>query len=223
MSRISRGCLTGSSPTSHPSPGKDPPPSPPAPPGPTGAVEDLAGQIPGPADQPNAGFGEAAGRHAKPKIIGGTGSAHGLRLQNTSPWAFAPLTHSSWPCEAHFACLHGPGRPSGLHRRSVNPRARRHAYCPDLDGQRLDRRRTGIHAYRCHFGHLWSSRSVTSAGVLRCDRALRPSAWLVLACRHDVTVHPAHPPLADEVVHERICPVPLPGEPAPQLRLGRDD
>jgi hypothetical protein len=38
---------------------------------------------------------------------------------------------------------------------------------------------------------LGSSPSVTSAGVPGCDRAPRPSAWLVLACRHDVVAHPA--------------------------------
>jgi len=37
----------------------------------------------------------------------------------------------------------------GLHRRSVFPRARRHANCPDLDGPRLDRRRTGVW-WTCH-------------------------------------------------------------------------
>src|SRR5258708_32421753 len=79
------------------------------------------------------------------------------------------------------------------------------------------RGRTAVH------GHLWSSRSVTSAGVLGCERALRPSVWPVLAGGHDVTVHPAEPPLADEAVNERTCPIALPGEPAPQLKLGRDD
>jgi hypothetical protein len=47
-------------------------------------VEDLPGQIPDWQILPNAGFGEAAGRHAKPKVIRGAGSAHGLRLQNTT-------------------------------------------------------------------------------------------------------------------------------------------
>jgi hypothetical protein len=69
----------------------------------------------------------------------------------------------------------------------------------------------------------WSSWSVASAGVLRCGRALRPSVWLVVACGYDVVVHPAQPSLADKVVDERVCPVPVPGEPAPQLRLGCDD
>src|ERR1700689_2696833 len=39
----------------------------------------------------------------------------------------------------------------------------------------------------------------------------------------DVAVHPAKPPVADEVVDEVAGPVPRPGEPVPQLSLGRDD
>ena len=72
-------------------------------------------------------------------------------------------------------------------------------------------------------GHPLELTSVTLAGVPGCDRVLLPSAGLALACRHDVAVHPAQPPVADQVVDERIGPVPLPGEPAAQLRLGCDD
>lgn len=44
-----------------------------------------------------------------------------------------------------------------------------------------------------------------------------------MARRCDVTVHPAKPFLTDQVIDEGVRPVPLPGEPPPQLRLGRDD
>ncbi len=49
------------------------------------------------------------------------------------------------------------------------------------------------------------------------------SAGSVLACRHDVAVHSAGPPLADKVVNERVRPIPLPGGPASQLNLGCHD
>ena len=62
-----------------------------------------------------------------------------------------------------------------------------------------------------------------SAAFERAEYQVRDLPWLVLACRHDVAAHSAQPSLADEVVDERVCPVPLPGEPAPQLRLGRGD
>lgn len=40
--------------------------------------------------------------------------------------------------------------------------------------------------------------------------------------RRDVTVHPAKLFLTDKVVDEGVRPIPLPGEPSPQLKLGRD-
>jgi hypothetical protein len=72
-------------------------------------------------------------------------------------------------------------------------------------------------------GHPLELTSVTSAGIPGCDRVLLLSVGLAPTCHHDLTIHPAKPPLADKVVDERICPIPLPGEPAPQLRLGCDD
>jgi hypothetical protein len=65
--------------------------------------------------------------------------------------------------------------------------------------------------------------SVSSAGILGCDRVLLFSVGLAPACHHDLTIGPAKPSLADKVVNERICPVPLPGEPARQFRLECDD
>jgi hypothetical protein len=40
--------------------------------------------------------------------------------------------------------------------------------------------------------------------------------------RRDVTVRPAELFLADKVIDEGVRPIPLPGEPPPQLKLGRD-
>src|SRR5215831_10865186 len=77
-----------------------------------------------------------------------------------------------------------------------------------------------------HIGGSWSpwkSLLVTSLGIPEGRRVLRPFAWPALAGHGDVAIDPAEPPLADKVVHERIGPVPLPGEPAPQLGLRRDD
>src|SRR5262249_24635816 len=55
--------------------------------------------------------------------------------------------------------------------------------------------------------------------------ACRGTAGSGLSLRgsREVTVHPAQPARPDQVVDERAGPVPLPGEPAPQLRLGRHD
>src|SRR5262245_40397028 len=64
---------------------------------------------------------------------------------------------------------------------------------------------------------------VASGRIPGCRGARRRLAWPALAGRGDVAVYSAQPPLADEVVHERIGPVPLPGEPAPQLGLRRQD
>src|SRR5262249_60399527 len=43
------------------------------------------------------------------------------------------------------------------------------------------------------------------------------------ARRRDVTVPAPQPALTDEVAYERVGPVPLPGEPAPQFGLGCDN
>src|SRR5260370_16161407 len=64
---------------------------------------------------------------------------------------------------------------------------------------------------------------VSSGGIPGCRRALWRFAWSALADHGNVAIYPAQPPLADKVVHERIGPVPLPGEPAPQLGLRRQD
>src|SRR5438045_5180678 len=69
----------------------------------------------------------------------------------------------------------------------------------------------------------WKSLPVTSGRIPGCRRALRRLAWPALAGHGDVAVYPAQLSLADKVVHERIGPVPLPGEPAPQLGLRRQD
>ena len=49
------------------------------------------------------------------------------------------------------------------------------------------------------------------------------SPWPALAGHGDMAVYPAQPALADKVVDKRIGPVPLPGEPAPQLGLWHQD
>src|SRR4029077_5062901 len=51
--------------------------------------------------------------------------------------------------------------------------------------------------------------------IFKCD-------WSSDVCSSDL-VYPAQPALADKVVHKRIGPVPLPGEPAAQLGLRRED
>jgi hypothetical protein len=69
----------------------------------------------------------------------------------------------------------------------------------------------------------WKSLLVTSGRIQGCPRALRRFAWPTPAGHGDVAVYPAQPALADKVLQERIGPVPLPGEPAPQLGLRRED
>ena len=50
-----------------------------------------------------------------------------------------------------------------------------------------------------------------------------PGSGPSLQASREVSAHLAQPARPDEVVDERAGPVPLPGEPAPQLRLGRHD
>ena len=72
-------------------------------------------------------------------------------------------------------------------------------------------------------GRLGKSLLLTSGRIPGCPGARRRSPGPALAGHGDVAVYPAQPALADKVVQERIGPVPLPGEPASQLGLRRQD
>src|SRR5262245_58670600 len=77
-------------------------------------------------------------------------------------------------------------------------------------------RRHHYHAWRRALGSAKTNAALTSSPDRRSARSRSGR-------RRDVTVHAPQPALADEVADERVGPVPLPGEPAPQLRLGCDD
>src|SRR5262245_44633286 len=77
-------------------------------------------------------------------------------------------------------------------------------------------RRHHYHACRLSLGSAKTNAALTSSDC-------RESARGRSGRRLDVTVHAPQPALTDEVADERVGPVPLPGEPAPQFGLGCDN
>jgi hypothetical protein len=68
----------------------------------------------------------------------------------------------------------------------------------------------------------WSSQSVMLGRFADMTGRSGHSLGGLWSRRRDVTVHPAKLFLTDKVVDEGVRPIPLPGEPSPQLKLGRD-
>src|SRR5262249_5456514 len=77
-------------------------------------------------------------------------------------------------------------------------------------------RRHHYHACRLSLGSARTNAALTSSPC-------RESARGRSGRRRDVTVHAPQPALTDEVADERVGPVPLPGEPAPQFGFGCDN